>query len=680
MGFVTFDIDSLTKNDGEILKYVEDACARSVAIIAGTRTTTWCVKEKPVRRRDGRESFKPIFLDRGVDSHLMPSIHCSNCGTLMSQVAVLCSPCKRFPVHLRAGPPLVDLAWEGSNPKQTVHQAGMEAMWQAECVHSFAVSGVSFGKQLVYIADLAAVDSDRFVTTDSEFADMEYPNLDIRRLNCHTDDHFCYSVELDKTNHESLDSASAIMCRLIEESARDWLIALDGTLCNAQGGGARESLQYEDRVRLDRIISELAKLIAKHVSLQDDESRRDRLNSSCLEKKALCEFLRCSSRAYDTVMSDISAARSLYSVCSSRHLTNSTLRNANLPSELTDFLFDACPPELLAAFPANCDVYSVTCGVVAGFLHDAIQRMDAWEPPRESSVRFPGTIGICTDAAVGRRVIKPMSWVHHDTKWVAKSWPASRRTGLDHAGIRIVRLVASVWELQAASAFPQGVVHESLLRKVGTAYSARCHAVREWAVQAIQPILLRTNLVMAEATICHATPEVEDKVDEAIACFANLSLGEVLTLASPRSPLYKKSYWQIANKAAGYLTVPQRAPSYRDYVRIVLPMCVAHLANKRQQRGVPITMRSNFIAEALFSEPHLVELAKVFLESGLNNPLIFVPLNVLHTRKGRRMMHWLSEQDRKFVRHSRVGADRVRGFEIIVSDLVSVLYPGLLKP
>ena len=176
--------------------------------------------------------------------------------------------------------------------------------------------------------------------------------------------------------------------------------------------------------------------------------------------------------------------------------------------------------------------------------------------------------------------------------------------------------------------------------------------------------------------ICKSVPEVEDELDECTSAFSNLALDEVMTLTHSDSTMYRDNYWRIAELAVEMMPVRLPHVFYRDFVRVILPMAVAHLGEKRCSRGIAVTMRSNWISEILFREPAVFEIAKVVMSGDELPPIIFVPSSAIVTAKGRRALDWLSAQPRRFVRPSRVGAQRVRGYEVAVADLLRVLYPS----
>jgi hypothetical protein len=230
--------------------------------------------------------------------------------------------------------------------------------------------------------------------------------------------------------------------------------------------------------------------------------------------------------------------------------------------------------------------------------------------------------------------------------------------------------------MHAAGAFEPGSIHANMLYEVGEAYAGRAAAVREWAVQVLQPTLLRANLVNASALICESIPEVEDELDECTSAFSNLALDEVLTLTHSTSRLYRDNYWRIADLAVSMMPVRLPHQFYRDFVRVILPLAVAHLGEKRCRRGIPVTMRSSWISDNLFREPAIVEVANVILKGEQLPPIIFVPSNTILTSKGRKTLDWLCNQPRRFVRHKRIGVERLRGYEVAVQDLLRVLYPS----
>jgi hypothetical protein len=649
-----------------------DACARAVATLAATRTTFYMVKGKEVVDTIGRTRFQPLFQDRNADTLHMPSLRCSGCGEQLKTVGVLCSVCKSLPVRLRAGPTLVDFAWEGSGESATMGQSDGEALEQADQVFHFAMSAVHFGKTLAHLSELAIVRAADQEASEDEMISTQYPNVVLPRLGLHLNHHFMYTVELDPDSGEEMESVSRMLCKRIERDARQWLVAVDDVLGEAQSGGVMTRLDEDDQRRLDRTCSELATLVARHVTIQDDSKMRNRLTPECLEKKALCEFVRCSSKAIDQVQSDRDAMSRLLQAIACFPAETPV---GNLPSELTGFLHETCPPELLATLPHTVGIATVPCAVFANFLVAALRKIDEWQPPSESSVRFPSTVTSCCDAPAGKKVIPVMEWCHLSVQWIVRRWSHAHRTGLDTAGVRIVRLIATVWGMHAAGAFAPGSIHANVLYEVGEAYAGRAAAVREWAVQVLQPTLLRANLVNASALICEAIPEVEDELDECMSAFSNLALDEVLTLTHPSSNLYSDNYWRIADLAVS--TMPVRLPHkfYRDFVRVILPLAVAHLGEKRCRRGIPVTMRCSWISDNLFREPAVVEVAKVALAGEKLPPIIFLPACTIATHRGRKTLDWLCDQPRRFVRHHRVGEARVRGYEVAVQDLLRVLYP-----
>jgi hypothetical protein len=667
MAFVPFQPARLLCDDGRPLQGAIEACAKAVATLGAVRTTAYVIKGREVVRKDGQRRFQPMFRDRDADVLHMPSIHCASCGQLMPKVGLLCTPCKGLPVRLRSGPPLVDFAWEGSHESIAIGQAEAEAVSDADSIFHFAVDGVRFGKMLVYLSELAAVGK-----TESD-AGMEYPNVSLPRLNLNKDMHFVYSIVLDESSNEVFKSASKLLFVRVLQQALQWISSVDRMLADAQDGECSWPLCEDDRRRLDRTMQELAHLIANHVAMQVDESKRDRLTPACLEKKALCEFLRCSSKAMDEVEMHAELMRRLLEAIP--HFPPCT-RMGDLPYELVGFVFDSCPPELVASLPSAVDVSTIECSVFATVLMQALQRLQEWQPPSETAVRFSSSVVLRSRAVANARTLPPMPWYHAEGLWLVKQWPRSNRCGLDVGGVRIVRLISAVWGMHASGAFEAGVVHSSVLSAVGQAYAARAAAVRELAVQVLQPTLLRANLVNAKKLIVDCIPEIEDEIEDCTSAFANFALDEVMTITSQQSPLYRENYWKIAEQAASMMTVELPSAFYRDFVRVILPLAVGHLAERRQRRGMPITMRSNWIAEALFREPAVVEIATLFLKGEPLPPLLFVPYHTLRTRVGRDMMTWLSDQDRRFVRFTRIGDGRVRGFELVVHDLVQVLYPA----
>jgi hypothetical protein len=539
-----------------------------------------------------------------------------------------------------------------------------EAMQQADQVFHFAVAGVHFGKTLSHLSHLAS--------TRGPEACSDYPNVSLVRMELHKAHHFQYTVILDRRTGEEIESVSNLIRRKVQVEARHWLMTVEGTLCETQSSGVLHRLNEDDQRRLDRICLDISDLIASHVAVQDDEAMHNRLCPACLEKKALCEFVRCSSSAMDRVRSDRDAMTRLLQAISV--FPGDTLVRA-LPSELTDFLFDeSCPPELISVLPAAVTVRDIHCVVFANFLVEALRRLDSWKPPSESSVRFPSTVVAKANASPGDRLIPTTRWCHQAVSWTVRRWANSSRTGLDAAGVRIVRLISCVWGMYAAGAFESGIVNADTLHSIGEAYAGRAAAVREWAVQVLQPTLLRANLVDAKSLICSAVPEVEEDVDECISAFSNLALEEVLTVTSPESPLYRSNYWKVADRAASMMAVPLPSEFYRDFVRVILPMAVAHLGEKRLRRGISVSMRSSWIADVLFLEPVLTEIARVARDGGQIAPVVFVPNCKLRTSKGRKMLHALCDNPKCFVRAARLGKDRIKGFEVIVQDLLQTMY------
>jgi hypothetical protein len=665
--FVPFREERLRKDGGLLLEGVVNACARAVATLGAVRTTLCMVKGREVEDSKGRMTFRPLFEDGVVDSRHTHSLVCSGCGASMQQPGVLCVPCKGLAVRIRAGPPLIDLAWEGSGKSAEMGETEKEAMEQADQVFHFAVAGVRLGNTLTNLAELAIA--------NGPTACAEYPNVSLIHMNVHKEAHFQYTVILDKATGEEMESVSKLLCKSVQMQARHWLVAVDGILSETQNNGAIQKLEEYDQRRLDRTCSEIAALIASHVSMQDDETKHNRLCPRCLEKKALCEFIRCSSSAMDRLRSDKDAMTRLLQAIVT--FPDKALVG-NMPLELVEFLSEECPPELYAVLPKSIPVRDIPCPIFANFLVEALRRVDAWKPPNESSVRFPSTVIANADHPAGATVLPVMEWYHLDVYWVVRRWARSNRTGLDAAGVRIVRLISTVWGMHAAGAFEPGEVHSSTLQSVGEAYTGRAAAVREWAVQVLQPTLLRANLVDAKSMICIAAPEVENEIEECISAFSNISLEEVLTLTSPASPMYTSNYWRVADMAAAMMTVrlPQRF--YRDFVRVILPMAVAHLGEKRCRRGVSISMRSSWISDILFKEPAIFEITRVARKGEQLPPVIFVPHNTIQTLKGRKTLSWLCDQPRRFVCRTRVSTDsgRVRGFDVLVKDLLLVMYPS----
>lgn len=671
--FVPFQKERLLQDDGRLLESVVQACAKAVSTLAATRTTFYVVKGKEVVDTLGRTRFKPLFQDRNADQLHMPSLRCSACGDPLNAVGVLCSVCKGMPVRLRAGPTLVDFAWEGSGESATMSESDGKALEQADQVLNFAISAVHFGKMLAHLSELAIVRGAEQGSCAGELISTQYPNVLLTRLELHTNDHFVYTVVLDKDGGEEMESVSMLLCKSIERDARQWLVAVDGTLGEVQNDGVITRLDEDDNRRLDRTCSDLAKLIAQRVTMQDSEKMRNRLTPECLEKKALCEFVRCSSKAIDQVQTDRDAMTRLLQAIA---VFPAESLVGNLPSELTDFLHEGCPAELIATLPHTVSIASVPCMVFANFLVDALRKIDEWKPPSESSVCFPSTVVSCFEAPTGKRVIPAMEWCHLSVRWVVRRWSHAHRTGLDTAGVRIVRLIATVWGMHAAGAFEPGSIHANTLYTVGEAYAGRAAAVREWAVQVLQPTLLRANLVNAEALICNAVPEVEDELDECTSAFSTLALDEVLTLTHPESDMYRNNYWRIAELAVSMLPVRLPQAAYRDFVRVILPMAVAHLGEQRCRRGISMTARSNWIADILFREPAVLEIAKIKMAGDPLPPIIFLPNSTIVSQSGRNTLNWLSQHARRFVRHARVGTERVRGYEVVVQDLLRVMYPS----
>jgi hypothetical protein len=663
--FVPFQEARLQQDDGRLLEGVVDACARAVATLGASRTTIFMVKGREVEDKLGRTLFKPLFTNKNNDTAHLPSLSCAGCGGRLQKVGLLCTLCKSLPVRLRAGPTLVDFAWEGSGKAAEMGKVEEEAMELTDQVFHFALTGVHFGKMLSNLSELAMARGPGECT--------DYPNVSLVKLELHNSPHFQYTIKLDKKTGEEITSVSSLIRNRVQVEARDWLVAVDGILCETQNDGAIYKLDEDDYRRLDRTCADLSTLIATHVSNQDDTTMHDRLCPACLEKKALCEFLRCSSKAMDQLRKDRDAMTTLLQAIA---VFPDDAMVGHLPPQLTDFLIEGCPPELISVLPRTVNTPDVPCRIFSNFLVEALRRLDDWKPPSESSVRFPSTVIAKMEPAAGAKVLPSMDWYHMDTCWTVRRWPPSNRSGLDAAGVRVVRLISTVWGMHAAGAFEPGAVDANALHAIGETYAGRCAAVREWAVQILQPTLLRANLVDAKATICSAPPEVEDEVDDCISSFSNLALDEVLTLTSPKSSLYRRNYWRIADLAASKLAVRLPQEFYRDFVRVILPMAVAHLGEKRFRRGMPIFMRSNWISDALFLEPAIFEIVKVARSGEALPPVIFVPSNVVKTSKGRKTLQWLSDQPRRFVRTNRIGIERLRGFEVVVSDLLRVLYPS----
>ena len=662
--FVPFQEERLKKNGGLLLEAVVQACARAVAILGAARTTLYTVKGKEVQDSMGRIRFRPLFQDRSADTLHMPSLNCAGCSARMQQVGVLCTVCKSLPVRLRAGPPLVDFAWEGSGRSAEMGEVEQEAMLQADQVFHFAVDGIRFGKTLAHLSELAVARGSTVLA--------EYPNVALVRMDLHRELHFQYTVILDKKNGEEMESVSNLMRKRVHMQARHWLSVVEGILNETQNNGVDDRLDDDDQRRIDRTCAELADLIAAHVAIQDDEMMHNRLYPVCLEKKALCEFVRCSSSAMDRLRADKDSMTKLLQAMTG--LPGSTLLNS-IPSELTDFMFEHCPPELSAVLPGPVSIREVPCQVFANFLVEALRRLAEWKQPRENSVCFQSTV-IASQALPppGVSVLPAMEWCHLNVSWIVRRWPHSNRTGLDATGVRIVRLISAVWGMHAAGAFEPGTVHAKTLYTLGEAYASRAAAVREWAVQVLQPTMLRAKLVDAKSLICREVPEVENDVADCVSAFSNLALDEVMTLTSPASPMYNANYWRIADMAASMMSVRLPQEFYRDFVRVILPMVVAHLGEKRFRRGMTVSMRSSWLSDILFLEPAVAELVNAARSGKKLSPIIFLDERAIQTSKGRNAFLWLCKHPGSFVRKARIGIDRVRGFEVIVNDLFRTLY------
>jgi hypothetical protein len=405
--------------------------------------------------------------------------------------------------------------------------------------------------------------------------------------------------------------------------------------------------------------------------MQDDETMHNRLHPGCLEKKALCEFIRCSSSAMDRLRTDKDDMTRLLQAIA---MSPRDAAVGTLPSELTEFLLEGGPPELISVLPNAVGMLNIPCANFANFLVEALRRLDEWNPPSESSVRFPNAVTVNKANNIGVRVLPAMQWCYNDASWTVRRWSRSSRTGLDAAGLRIVRLISAVWGMYASGAFVPGVVHANTLHSVGEAYAGRASAVREWAVQVLQPTLIRANLVDAKSLICTAVPEVENEIEECVSAFSNLALDEVVTLTSPQSSMYHANYWRVADVAASMMSVRLPRKFYRDYVRVILPMAVAHLGERRCRRGVSVSMRSSWIADILFCEPAIVEIAMTAMAGKALPSVLFMPHHAVRTVKGRKALHWLCDQSNCFVRKTRMGTGRVKGFEVLVNDLLRMLY------
>lgn len=662
--FVPFREERLQENGGRLLEGVVHACARSVATLGATRTSLHIVKGKEIQDSLGRTRFKPLFKNTRCETFKMPSIHCASCGTIMERVGILCTSCKSLPVRLCTGPPLVDFAWEGSGKSAEIGKEDEEAMKQADDVFYFAEDGIRYGKTLSHLCELSIHRGPTQYT--------EYPNVPLVQMELHKELHFQYTIILDKEKGDMLESVSNLIFKRVQVQALQWLLAVDLLLTEHQNNGVFVNFHEDDQRRIDRTCEELAFLIASHVSIQDDDAMHNRLCPKCLEKKALCEFVRCSSTAMDHLTQDKNALKRLLHVIMA-HPENTSIRS--LSSEFTDFLFERCPPELLAVLPNTICYYDVPCSVFANFIIDALHKLENWNAPSESSVKFPSTVTPQNHMLPGCKVLPFMEWCHTDVFWVVRRWSHSTRTGLDASGVRIVRLISTVWGMHAAGAFKPGVIHAKTLYTISEAYAGRAAAVREWAVQVLQPTLLRANLVDAKSMICNAAPEVEDEIDDCVSSFSNLALDEIITLTSPASSMYVKNYWRIADLAASMMSVRLPQQFYRDFVRVILPMAVAHLGEKRMRRGMSVSMRSNWIADILFNEPSILFITNAAKSGCQLPPTVFIPSSTFTTVNGKKTMRWLSEQPRKFVRKSRIGKDRSKGFEIIVKDLLSLMFP-----
>lgn len=654
MHFVPFQTDRLLRDDGKLLEATLTAASRAIATLGAVRATMHITKGKEEVQFDGTKSFRPVFDERD-DVINVPGMSCRSCASAMPSAGVLCARCKGLPVRLRAGPPLINLAWEGSDTTTSLGQQEAESLSLSDHTYHFSVSGIRFGKTLVEIG--------------SSFPSA---NICLRQLGIDTNSHFIYTVVLDKERNEQIESVSTLMRHRLEDSLRQWIMNVESTLRRVQEGISEYFLDDDDQLRLDRTRCDLARLIARHVALQDDDSMCDRLNPTCLEKMALCEYIRCSSKSVDRMKEQMRCVTELLHLLL---LCPSGASVRSLPSRLTDFLFSDCPVEVSALLPKEVDLLSVECSALHSILTRALHDMQRWRPQNAYSLMFHGTTLPATPRSHSRKRIPPMDWCTSHMSWVAKRW--SHRTGLDAAGTRIVRLIYTIWELQAKGEFRPGVVHGALLRSVGNAYISRSSTVCEWAVQILQPTLLRANLVNAKALICDGVPEVEDEIETCVSLFSHLALDEVLTLTSPQSRLYQMNYWKIAERAASYMKVKLPQLFYRDFVRVILPIAVAHLSETRQRRGIPVEMRSNWIADALFREATIVEIARLVRGGHAVPPIIFVPRANITNSAALRTMDWLCAQPRRFMRHTRCelgGETRYRGFEIIASDLMRVLY------
>lgn len=631
------DVD--TADGAPDLEPVVQAMAKYLSVLLSTRCSVFVQQANHLR-----------WIEHDPPAYDPARPLCQSCGK-RCEGRVLCDGCRRKPPRLYYGPTVVDTMYRSSNPKYELDDEKKGAILELKRHMGFAYDSLALAKTLAGAC---------WHVHQQHAADPAHrtPNVRFDLTVVSGDAHYAEAVACGRATRVVVGGLGRALRDDLRARAYEWLQAVDRTI--RAWFDIPVTRDDDDDASVSGLQRALARQIANRVALLEphDDDPTKRLDHRGLKHTASVQHHRCQLFARAAADRDIAALRALLVLArgDADHADDGgkPRRSATLAAIVRHRLdlirLLGCPPpelrRLCAKMPVTFefdrlrdvlgDQHSYTpqgMAAAAGrwrvrvgadrlcaLVEQIIRAIQLWEAPRGSVIEVvhPMPLGAAATTVHGggsashapaeARLPEP-PWAQSRTRWqlVPRLRHASRRTGLDPPGLRIVLLCSVVQRMlaeEAEAVLEPGVVAAAVLSPLATASAQRCFQAYQRLREEMHPLTIGVAWSKCQEQIDNwPGSHIEDSVREAarhLSCFSYDQLAAVFGTEDAPSPVGDCPRFV---QAVRELLVFKPKRGYDTYASAALKFALPVLRRHRQSLGVADAARSDPVGDLLRLHP-----------------------------------------------------------------------------